>query len=112
MPVPGCRSRLVGLAESYLKNNAIGLFLFLNRMSLARYRRRFPELIVDRPVEAFNLVKEAYGTDSATVIIKTLLNILLGDPYKASDAVKRITAGDEEGVKRLMEEACRRLARP
>lgn len=108
MPEQRCREKLVRTAESYLKNVAIGLYTFLNRQSLARYRLPLAELIVEKPAEALKLFETAYSRDSALIILRNVFNLLVGDPVKASKAVAELVRGSDEYARRILREACGR----
>ena len=106
-----CRRLIARRAAEYLRRVAYGAYILLNRRSLSLYAKRFPDLLAESPLKALQLVKRVLGGDGGLIVFRNMVRVVTGDYEAAVKVVDALLAGNEEAAKRVLEQACRRLAR-
>ncbi len=94
--------------KQWIESRIPGFLRLLDAISLARYGKKFLDLLLSNPKDAYNLVKEKYGGDEAsadfvfvTLILKPIASKLgkLGLEYEMLRYVKE---GDADKLRDLL----------
>jgi len=108
MAVAMTREDVLRFVKNWIESRIPGFMRLLDAVSLSKYGKRFLELLLSNPSEAYNLVKEKYGGDEAsadfvflTLILKPMASKLgrIGLEYELLNYVKE---GKSDKVRELL----------
>ncbi len=103
---------LLRFVRQWADSRIPGFIRLLDSMCLPRYGKKFLELLIDDPKEAYEFIKQRYGGDEASADFAMLSLILkpiaikLGKPGLEYELLKVVKEGDSDKFKKLIGIEC------
>ena len=94
---------IVELIDETVKKVALGLYINLNHNSYTYYKKSFKLLVIENPLQAYNLIKEISSSSTARLLFKIICRALNFDSSKIDSIVDSLENGDEKPFKDMID---------
>jgi len=94
---------IVELIDETVKKVALGLYINLNHNSYTYYKKSFKLLVIENPLQAYNLIKEISSSSTTRLLFKIICRALNFDSSKIDSIVDSLENGDEKPFKDMID---------
>ena len=97
---------IVELIDETVKKVALGLYINLNHNSYTYYKKSFKLLVIENPLQAYNLIKEISSSSTTRLLFKIICRALNFDSSKFifySGCIVSTENGDEKPFKDMID---------
>lgn len=95
-------NNVLELIDETIKKVALGLYINLNHNSYTYYKKSFKLLVVENPLQAFNLIKEISSENTARLLFKIICRALNFDSSKIDGVINSLENGYEKPFKDMI----------
>ncbi len=99
---------LVRYVRQWAESRIPGFLRMLDNVCMAKYGKKFVELLIENPKEAYEFIKQRYGGDEASAdfalvsLILKPIAIKLGRPGLEYELLELVKRGDAKSIRMLI----------